>query len=66
MSPLRLTDSQFADCMARAHQIPPALRCDFMRIIAQLLGGKVFHDDDVHRAATAALGIVATKHREAS
>ena len=37
-----------------------------MRIVAQLLGDGKFHDDDVHRAATAALRIVAVEHSEAS
>src|SRR5262249_23732392 len=54
MTPLRLTDEQLNQVMRTAAPIPPYLRDDYLRRVADQLRGPEFGDGEVYRACRAA------------
>src|SRR5262249_45896538 len=54
MTPLRLTDEQLEQVMQTAAPIPPDLRHDYLRRVADQLRGPEFGDGEVYRACRAA------------
>src|SRR5215475_966280 len=54
MTPLRLTDEQLNQVMRTAAPIPPELRDQYLRRVADQLRGSEFGDGEVYRACRAA------------
>ena len=56
--PIALTDSQLAELMAVARQLPPALRAQYLETVAALLRGCEVTDAAVRGACHASVGQV--------
>ena len=56
MAAIAFTDAQLEQIRMTAAQIPRRLRDAYLRRIVQLLDGRDFGDEDVHRAVRAVAG----------